>query len=99
MTSPQPPIPPPPTERLRTPGLHNSSIISDDGSECLLRANEATQGYHFMGKTLELQVRDALQPLAERWAGGVELVFDNAYGIRRYRAGAWLGAHVDVTSQ
>ena len=54
---------------------------------------------HMLSREFQLHIRDVLRPLAEKWAGGVKLDFDNAYGIRRYLKGSWLAAHTDVRGQ
>ena len=71
----------------------NCQVMVEDEDECRIE-HSAKQELIPLDSQLKDTILSTLQPMAEDWSG-VSLVGTSVYGIRRYKAGAWLAAHVD----
>lgn len=84
-------------QRLRN-ALHfklKQNILTEEGGENAIGGD--LRPLFFPNDILNNWVLDELHPLHEAWAG-VELVGNNAYGLRVYRNGSDLLMHVDQTN-
>ncbi|XP_023347431.1 uncharacterized protein LOC111716224 [Eurytemora carolleeae] len=73
--------------------VFNCQMLVDDGKECKSQHNEKE-----LIKTINAELQDTiLQSLLEEGEqfSGLSLIGTSVYGIRRYRAGAWLASHLD----
>ena len=71
----------------------NCQRLVEEGEECRLE-HSGKQEILQLDSQLKETVLSTLLPLAEEWAS-VSLVGTSVYGIRRYKKGGWLTAHVD----
>ena len=71
----------------------NCQVLVEDDDECRSE-HSAKQEMIPLDSQLKDTILSTLQPMAEEWAG-VPLAGTSVYGIRRYKDGAWLAAHVD----
>ena len=71
----------------------NCQVLVEDEDECRTE-HSARQEVIPLDDQLKDTILSTLLPMAEDWAG-VSLSGTSVYGIRRYKAGSWLAAHVD----
>ncbi len=84
-------------EPCKLHGIHNCTVVEDDGYECKSRPSR-TKLVHWMDQPTKDVIREHLQPMVEEWTG-VDLVFEAIFGIRRYLRGGWVGAHTDKAGE
>jgi len=71
----------------------NCQVLVEDYEECRSEHNNRQQVIP-LDSQLKDTILSTLQPMGEDWAG-VSLTGTSVYGIRRYKNGSWLAAHVD----
>ncbi len=80
------------------PGQHFPCVLPvQNADECIYQKQTGTEVMK-LSRELASAIYEVLRPEAEMWAG-VPLVNSAIYGIRRYKRGAQLFAHVDHISK